>query len=365
MSEAEWCVCVTRRGFIPGDARRAGVVRLDTSVQATWVAVIGCPACAGTGTPVDTLDTLAKEWREACERNGTPLSTIPDFWIDNCITARDPSLALLYTPQRLGAKWNASVSLIARTEAFIARERAMAFDTLESLAKEMASVSLFSVSEMVNKLQWAIQQTGVSFGVSWGGQVGLRADAFVKRERAKLADTCPRRQPDVVDEWAGDTVETLIGEWRASGATVTREWIDGLISGGQPHGAVGWSSPKAFARWLAERHTPVPTSLVARTEAFIAREQAKASDTLESNAAPTLPTNRDFDALTAHVRALGRENEAVIPAARRVEALLAELRTALDEVSCARPVSPASTLAATIPAEPVGMASDGEDETCW
>jgi hypothetical protein len=102
---------------------------------------------------------------------------------------------------------------------------------------------------------------------------------------------------------------------------------------------------------------------------------ARIAELEQQVAAPRCPTDADWSTLDAALVACAKLDERTIPAVTAARATIAAVRDAVTEIGVTAAVgafgrlagsaSPASTLAATIPAEPVGMASDCDEGGEW
>jgi hypothetical protein len=367
MSDEAKCLCVMGTNGPVGDGWYViGAMRLGTPLYAR----VDCPTCRGTGKrgDADTLEVMEEAWHAV------------DGYLDNYgwlagLIAGD---ACERTPAQK-AEWLAQTgrvargsvppSLVARTEAFIARERAKRTtpeaDTVDSLAREMAASTGDSPDH------WRAYLVSVCGGIAFSKEsrhiwnreptpgLGDRIAAFTDRERAKRAAKAAERAT-VAAESASITL----------GLGTAPDSRDGIARAPSP------PTPRYTARVNMYGTT---VDMVDKGQLDTA--QARIAELERQVTAPRCPTDADWGAFDRVLVGLGRIYETAIP---RVEALRANTRTlradfakllgdADDDVTCSlldavagKPRVPASTLAATIPAEPVGMASDGEEDgPCW
>jgi hypothetical protein len=326
MSDEAKCLCVMGTNGPVGDGWYViGAMRLGTPLYAR----VDCPTCRGTGKPAlarangvdegagDTVAALAVALAKASE--GTGFSRDPGAWrrsIQNRIAGDNTD----YPPD---------MPLRDRYIALIARERAKRAtpeaDTVDSLAREMAASTGDSPDH------WRAYLVSVCGGIAFSKEsrhiwnreptpgLGDRIAAFTDRERAKRA---------------------------------------------------------AADRALAAAHMALtfpPVVFVTKGEHD--KALARIAELEQQVAAPRCPTDADWSTLDAALVACAKLDERTIPAVTAARATIAAVRDAVTEIGVTAAVgafgrlagsaSPASTLAATIPAEPVGMASDCDEGGEW
>jgi hypothetical protein len=358
MSDEAKCLCVMGTNGPVGDGWYViGAMRLGTPLYAR----VDCPTCRGTGKrgDADTLEVMEEAWHAV------------DGYLDNYgwlagLIAGD---ACERTPAQK-AEWLAQTgrvargsvppSLVARTEAFIARERAKRTtpeaDTVDSLAREMAASTGDSPDH------WRAYLVSVCGGIAFSKEsrhiwnreptpgLGDRIAAFTDRERAKRAAKAAE-----CAKVAAESASIILGLGTAPDSR------DGIVRAPSP------PTPR-YAAWVNMYGTTV--DMVDKPQLDAA--QARIAELERQLAAPRCP----WSTLDAALVACAKLDERTIPAVTTARATIAAVRDAVTEISMTAAVgafgrlagsaSPASTLAASIPAEPVGMASDGEEDgPCW
>jgi hypothetical protein len=380
--EAKWCGCVERDwGMILGTSvgyethRRSNdeprfmhsrCVWIDDEGRRLW-AHIKCLTCHGTGR-ADTVESLGAEHDAVTGDEPGYGADMIRSWIDE---------RLRWSPTAMRAIWTENGRTVPeyteRLIAFVDRERAK--------RTQAPTHMLVRPGDEANARRILAEPPAMP--------LRDRYIALIARERAK------RTTPEA------DTVDSLAREMAASTGDSPDHWRAYIVS---VCGGIAFSKESRHI-WNRE---PTP-GLGDRIAAFTDRERAKraAADRalaaahmaltfppvvfvtkgehdkalariaeLEQQvAAPRCPTDADWSTLDAALVACAKLDERTIPAVTAARATIAAVRDAVTEIGVTAAVgafgrlagsaSPASTLAATIPAEPVGMASDCDEGGEW